>query len=238
MCVTSIPSCRHTMVLSRLKLSSAPWRATTATICLNSSCIPCVTVQEILNSRSIAVVLPQGLETDDEESPTPGYYSYSGQSSDRVLYMRNGLFYGRPYPWKNSDEYSWKKSRDLLEKVVRQGELTGYRTPCLLIAAKDDLSPFPRAVLDSVKVTQELGIKAPVHVSMKLGDSSNVYNKIVNAAEHPHLSIPETEISRRKKRHHQLLHHTLIFALVGAAMAVTGLTACRVRGVKKNAITA
>ena len=26
---------------------------------------------------------------------------------------------------------------------------------------------------------------------MKLGDSSNVYNKIVNAAEHPHLSIPE-----------------------------------------------
>ncbi|KAG5063148.1 hypothetical protein JHK85_004331 [Glycine max] len=48
-------------------------------------------------------------------------------------------------------ESSWKKSRDLLEKVVRQGELTGYRTPCLLIAAKDDLAPFPRTVLDSVK---------------------------------------------------------------------------------------
>ena len=40
----------------------------------------------------------------------------------------------------------------MLEKVVRQGELTGYRTPCLLIAAKDDLAPFPRTVLDSVKV--------------------------------------------------------------------------------------
>jgi len=48
---------------------------------------------------------------------------------------------------------------------------------------------------------------------MKLGDSSNVYNKIVNAAEHPHLSIPETETARRKKQHNQLLHHSLIFAL-------------------------
>ncbi|KAG5051826.1 hypothetical protein JHK87_004024 [Glycine soja] len=86
-------------------------------------------------------------------------------------------------------ESSWKKSRDLLEKVVRQGELTGYRTPCLLIAAKDDLAPFPRTILDSVKVTQALGIKAGIHVSMKL---------------------------------------------VGAAMAVAGLTACRVRAVKKN----
>ncbi|XP_027366750.1 mitochondrial Rho GTPase 1 isoform X5 [Abrus precatorius] len=134
----------------------------------------------------------------------------------------------------SSDEYSWKKSRDLLEKVVRQGELAGYRVPCLLIAAKDDLTPFPRAVLDSVKVTQELGIEAPIHVSMKLGDSSNVYHKIVNTAEHPHLSIPETENSRKRKQHHQLLHHSLIFALVGAALAVVGLTARRARTVKKN----
>ncbi|WVY99003.1 hypothetical protein V8G54_031154 [Vigna mungo] len=141
------------------------------------------------------------------------------------------------FVYDSSDEYSWKKSRDLLEKVVKHGELTGYRTPCLVIAAKDDLSPLPRAVLDSFKVTQELGIKAPVHVSMKLGDSSNVYNKIINAAENPHLSIPETEISRRKKQHHQF-HRSLIFALVGAAMAVAGLTACRVRAAKKNATTA
>ncbi|XP_027366747.1 mitochondrial Rho GTPase 2 isoform X2 [Abrus precatorius] len=138
------------------------------------------------------------------------------------------------FVYDSSDEYSWKKSRDLLEKVVRQGELAGYRVPCLLIAAKDDLTPFPRAVLDSVKVTQELGIEAPIHVSMKLGDSSNVYHKIVNTAEHPHLSIPETENSRKRKQHHQLLHHSLIFALVGAALAVVGLTARRARTVKKN----
>lgn len=62
------------------------------------------------------------------------------------------LFKDPCFLFSSSDEYSWKKSRDLLEKVVRQGELTGYRVPCLLIAAKDDLTPYPRAVLDSVKV--------------------------------------------------------------------------------------
>ncbi|RYR03460.1 hypothetical protein Ahy_B06g082435 [Arachis hypogaea] len=37
-------------------------------------------------------------------------------------------------------------------KVARQGELTSYRISCLLIAAKDDLTPYPRAVQDSVKL--------------------------------------------------------------------------------------
>ncbi|XLU61207.1 hypothetical protein S245_020416 [Arachis hypogaea] len=60
----------------------------------------------------------------------------------------------------SSNEHSWKKSRDMLEQVARQGELTGYRIPCLLIAAKDELTPYPRTVQDSVKVTQELGIEA------------------------------------------------------------------------------
>ncbi|KAL2323554.1 hypothetical protein Fmac_027933 [Flemingia macrophylla] len=140
------------------------------------------------------------------------------------------------FVYDSSDEYSWKKSKDLLEKVVRQGEITGYITPCLLIAAKDDLTPFPRAILDSVKVTQQLGMEAPIHVSMKLGDTSNVYNKIVNAAEHPHLSIPESEIARKKKQHNHLLHHSLTFALagLGAAMAVAGLTAYRARSVRKK----
>ncbi|KAK2455554.1 mitochondrial Rho GTPase [Trifolium repens] len=132
----------------------------------------------------------------------------------------------------SSDGYSWKKSIDLLEKVVNQGELTGHKFPCLLIAAKDDLTPFPRAVQDSVKVARELKIDAPIRVSMKSGDSS-MYIKIINAAEHPHLSIPETEFVRKRKQHQQLLH-TFIFALAGAAMALVGLTARRARANKNS----
>ncbi|MED6181172.1 Mitochondrial Rho GTPase 2 [Stylosanthes scabra] len=138
------------------------------------------------------------------------------------------------FVYDSSNEHSWKKSRDMLEQVARQGELTGYRVPCLLIAAKDDLTPYPRAVQDSVKATQELGIEAPIHLSMKLGDSSNVYHKIVSVAEHPHLSIPETEIGRKRKQYHKLLQNSLIFASVGTAMAVVGLAALRAYSVKKN----
>ncbi|KAF7818316.1 mitochondrial Rho GTPase 2-like isoform X1 [Senna tora] len=138
------------------------------------------------------------------------------------------------FVYDSSDEHSWKRSRQLLEEVSRQGELTGYKVPCLLIAAKDDLTPYPRAVQDSVKVTEELGIEAPIHVSLKLGDSSNVYDKIISAAEHPHLSIPETEIGKKRKLYHQFLHHSLIFASVGAAMTVVGLAAFRAYAVKKN----
>jgi Ras family protein T1 len=47
---------------------------------------------------------------------------------------------------------------------------------------------------------------------MKLGDSSNVYNKIVSAAEHPHLSIPETEIGKKRKQYNRLVQNSLIFA--------------------------
>ncbi|KAL2323551.1 hypothetical protein Fmac_027930 [Flemingia macrophylla] len=54
--------------------------------------------------------------------------------------------------------------------------------------------------------------------------------------EHPHLSIPESEIARKKKQHNHLLHHSLTFALagLGAAMAVAGLTAYRARSVRKK----
>lgn len=138
------------------------------------------------------------------------------------------------FVYDSSDESSWKKSRDLLEKVAMQGDLTGHRVPCLLIAAKDDLTPYPRAVQDSVKVTEELGIEGPIHVSMKSGDSSNVYNKIISAAEHPHLSIPETEIGRKRKQYRRLLQNSLIYASVGTAVAVVGVAAFRVYAMKKN----
>ncbi|KAG5149438.1 hypothetical protein JHK82_016319 [Glycine max] len=67
-----------------------------------------------------------------------------------------------------SVEHSWKKSRDLLEKIGRQGDLTGYRVSCLLIGAKDDLTPYPRAVQDSVKIK--------VSVKLKVLDAHSYYD--------------------------------------------------------------
>lgn len=55
----------------------------------------------------------------------------------------------------SSDEHSWKRSKELLAEVARKGdESEDYLVPCLLIAAKDDLDPYPMAVRDSLGVYQ------------------------------------------------------------------------------------
>ncbi|KAL4202441.1 hypothetical protein AMTRI_Chr02g221070 [Amborella trichopoda] len=89
-----------------------------------------------------------------------------------------------------SDESSWKRATELLVEVATHGEVTGYDIPCLIVAAKDDLDPYPLAISDSTRVSQDMGIEAPITVSMRLGDVNNLFRRIINAVQHPHLSIP------------------------------------------------
>lgn len=37
-------------------------------------------------------------------------------------------------------------------EVASHGENTGYEVPCLMVAAKDDLDPYPMAIHDSTRV--------------------------------------------------------------------------------------
>ncbi|KAH0784541.1 hypothetical protein KY290_004139 [Solanum tuberosum] len=134
-----------------------------------------------------------------------------------------------------SHEDSWKRAADLLVDVASHGEATGYEMPCLIVAAKDDLEPYLTEIQDSTRVSQDLGIEAPIPISTKLGDFSNLFRRIVNAAEHPHLSIPETEAGRSRKQYHRLVNRSLMFVSVGAAVAVVGLAAYRVYAARKNA---
>lgn len=135
----------------------------------------------------------------------------------------------------SSDESSWKRATELLVEVASHGEITGFEVPCLIVAAKDDLDPFPMAIQDSTRVSQDMGIEAPIPISTKLGDFSNIFRRIVNAAEHPHLSIPETEAGRSRKQYHRLVNRSLMFVSVGAAVAIVGLAAYRVYSARKNA---
>lgn len=135
----------------------------------------------------------------------------------------------------SSRETSWKRAADLLVDVASHGEATGYEMPCLIVAAKDDLEPYLTEIQDSTRVSQDLGIEAPIPISTKLGDFSNLFRRIVNAAEHSHLSIPETEAGRSRKQYHRLINRSLMFVSVGAAVAVVGLAAYRVYAARKNA---
>ncbi|GLT36319.1 hypothetical protein SLA2020_107050 [Shorea laevis] len=138
------------------------------------------------------------------------------------------------FVYDSSDEYSWKRARELLLDVARCGEESGYGVPCLLIAAKDDLDPFPMALQNAARVTQQMGIDAPIPVSVKLRDSNSLFSKVISAAEHPHMSIPETDIGKKRKKYRHLVQNSLMFVSVGAAIAVVGMAAYRAYAVRKN----
>ncbi|CAI9102235.1 OLC1v1000474C1 [Oldenlandia corymbosa var. corymbosa] len=126
------------------------------------------------------------------------------------------------FVYDRSCESSWKRATELLLSVASQGEATGYEVPCLIAAAKDDLDPYPTEIQDSTRVSQDLGIEAPIRISGKLRDV-NIFCRIVSVAQHPHLSIPETEAGKSRKQYRQFISRSLKFASVGAAIAFVGL---------------
>ncbi|KAL2535385.1 Mitochondrial Rho GTPase 2 [Forsythia ovata] len=138
------------------------------------------------------------------------------------------------FVYDSSSEYSLRRASELLVDVTKQGEETGFSMPCLLVAAKHDLDSYPMAMKESAKICQDMGIDEPIHVSVKERDLNNVFSKIVNAAENPHLSVPETDAGRNRKRYRQLVNRSLIFVSVGAATAFVGMAAYRAYAARKN----
>ncbi|WOH11568.1 hypothetical protein DCAR_0831057 [Daucus carota subsp. sativus] len=138
------------------------------------------------------------------------------------------------FVYDSSYEESWKKTTELLLKVASHGEATGYEVPCLIVAAKDDLEPHMAALQDSTRVSQNMGIDAPIPISTKLGDFNNVFRRIIVAAEHPHLSIPETEAGKTRKQYHRLINRSVVFVSVGAAVTIVGLAAYRAYAARQN----
>lgn len=55
-----------------------------------------------------------------------------------------------------------------------------------------------------------MGVEPPIPISVKLGDLNILFRRIVTAAEHPHLSIPETEAGRSRKHYNQLINRSLL----------------------------
>ncbi|KAJ0089068.1 hypothetical protein Patl1_32769 [Pistacia atlantica] len=98
-----------------------------------------------------------------------------------------------------SVEHSWERTKELLVEVARQGEVSGHGVPCLVIAAKDDLDPCQITVQDSAMVSQEMGIGPPIRVSMKVGDSKNLFGRIVRAAEYKDSRQPFQNTARIHK---------------------------------------
>lgn len=58
-----------------------------------------------------------------------------------------------------------------------------------------------------------MGLEIPIPVSMKLGDTNNLFRRIVEAAQRPHLSIPETELGKSTKQHRHLIQRSVGYAV-------------------------
>ncbi|CAL4936650.1 unnamed protein product [Urochloa decumbens] len=138
------------------------------------------------------------------------------------------------FVYDSCDEYSWQRARDLLVQVATHGENTGYEVPCLIVAAKDDLDQNTQALQESTRVSQDMGIETPIPISVRLRDLNNIFSRIVQAAQQPHLSIPETEAGKTRRQYRQLLNRSLMVVSVGAAVAVVGIAAYRVYAARKN----
>ncbi|KAJ7296118.1 hypothetical protein O6H91_Y143500 [Diphasiastrum complanatum] len=141
------------------------------------------------------------------------------------------------FVYDSSDEASWKRAADLLVEVAAHGETSGFEVPCLLIAAKDDHEPHPAAIQNSARVCTDMGIEAPIAVSIKLGDIGNLFRRIVDAAQRPHLSIPETEAGKSHKHFRRIVNRSLTVAAVGAAVVVVGLAAYKVYAIRRQSHT-
>ncbi|CAM6128136.1 unnamed protein product [Calypogeia fissa] len=139
------------------------------------------------------------------------------------------------FVYDSSDETSWERAEQLLVEVAAHGETSGYEVPCILIAAKDDMEPDPNAIQNSARVCTDMGVEAPISVSMKLGDIGNLFRRVVDAAQRPHLSIPETEAGRNHKHYRQLVNRSLTLAAVSAAVVVAGIAVYRAYSIRKQA---
>ncbi|AES96214.1 mitochondrial Rho GTPase 1 [Medicago truncatula] len=131
---------------------------------------------------------------------------------------------------------SWKTSSELLSKIAGHGEDTGFQVPCLTVAVNDDQDSFTMAIQETTMVSQYIGVEAPMPISVKLGDSNNIFHQIVTAAEHPHLNIPKTEGRKTCKQYHRLIDRSLMFVSVGVAVAFGLSVQGRMRQVKRQAL--
>lgn len=138
------------------------------------------------------------------------------------------------FVYDSADAESWRRAYDLLIEVAAHQEITGLEVPCLLIASKDDLESDPSCTKGSTRVCTDMGLEATISVSIKLGDFGNLFRKIVDAAQHPHLSIPETEAGRKHKQYRRLIQRSLTVAAVGVTVSIAGIAIYRMYIKRKN----
>jgi len=91
--------------------------------------------------------------------------------------------------------------------LAARAEAQGNEAPCILVAAKDDLGAESKVFPHSARVCAEMGVRAPIPVSARIGDTPQLWAQVLQAAARPHLGVPETSASRAQRRRALPLPH-------------------------------
>jgi len=106
--------------------------------------------------------------------------------------------------------------------------------PCVLVAAKHDLAALPE-VQEAISVLaaqvpavcEELAIPAPLPLSLRAGDASAVYQKLLEAVVRPASHVPETPRMRTAKANHAAVTKAYTYIALSAAVGVVAVLVYR-----------
>lgn len=120
-----------------------------------------------------------------------------------------------------SSAESYRVAQAALGRVAEWSARTGAELPCMMVAAKDDLGMSEELAARSSGVCASLGLEPPVQASVRAGDTSAVYQRLLAAAADPGAAVPETETSRAARaRREQLLAYAKYGATAMGVLAV------------------
>ncbi|GBG82922.1 hypothetical protein CBR_g36449 [Chara braunii] len=138
------------------------------------------------------------------------------------------------FVYDTSSRTSSHRALELLEKLAEHGEATWNEVPAILVANKDDLDPDSVAIGATAKVCLDMGLANPIPISLKLGDTANVFQQIIEVAMKPHLSIPITEKGKVHKRYKHMCTQAVYATAVGMTVLAAGYIVYRVYTSRKQ----
>eukprot|EP00897_Mesotaenium_endlicherianum_P008582 jgi/Mesen1/7752/ME000407S06972 len=133
------------------------------------------------------------------------------------------------FAYDSSSEESWLRAKELLESVAAAAHGARCECPALLVAAKDDLEPDDgSSIADAAKVCADMGLEPAVPVSVRMGDTGELWHRLIGAALRPHLHIPEAATQRSNRQTRELVRQSLIITTVGTAVVVGAIIGYRI----------
>eukprot|EP00898_Chlorokybus_atmophyticus_P002225 jgi/Chlat1/3002/Chrsp2S04718 len=111
---------------------------------------------------------------------------------------------------------------------------SGAQVPCIVLATKDDLGTPPEPLQESQQFCASLMLPPPLSLSLRSGDTAEVYKQVAAVATEPQGSIAVSEASRALHERKHRLRVTAAYATGAVAVAAVGIIAFRIYSARRQ----